>query len=284
MIFDSHLHLFNEKIIDNVSNRKELVALLNLQTDGACERLGIGPLAASVKKSGVAAGLALPTAAADDVERTNTLFMEKALEVDFLHTTGTLHPDFARNAEEIDRLHRHGVKGIKLCSFSQGFVLDGPPALALFDRVEQHNRLGLGSLFVVLDTFYHAHRHFGTREAFTTTPSQIAFLARRYPHTVFIGAHMGGLAAPFDLLWQELPPFDNLFLDTSNAAHTLTQAQFVAMLKRFGPDHILFGTDWPWFTHETEIPMIEALLAAAGFNRRQKTCVMHDNMAGLLAL
>lgn len=284
MVFDSHLHLFTAKIISNVARRKDMVDLLNLQTEGAMQRLDSGALETSMRAGGVAAGLILPTAGAADVVRINSLFIEKAKAVAFLHTAGTLHPDFSENAREIERLCSHGVRGIKLCSFSQGFVLDGPPTLALFDLIEAHNRSGLPPFFVVLDTFFQAHRYFGTDPAYTTAPAQVAALARRYPHTVFIGAHMGGLTAPFEQLWADLVPSSNLMLDTSNAAHTLTEDQFVAMLKRFGPDHIIFGTDWPWFTHEPEIAKITALTDAAGFSTGQKAAVFYDNMAALLGL
>jgi predicted TIM-barrel fold metal-dependent hydrolase len=284
MVFDSHLHLFNAKIIENVSRRKGLADLLDLETAGARLRLEIAPLAASMKAAGVAAGLILPTAAAAEVKRVNSFFIEKRESHDFLHTAGTLHPDFPHNRQEIDRLCLQGVRGIKLCSFSQGFVLDGPPALALFDLIDLHNRSGANRLFVVLDTFYHAHHYFGSHEAHTTKPAQIAALARRYPQTVFIGAHMGGLTAPFEQLWSELSPCDNLLLDTSNAAHTLSQEQFVALLKRFGSDHIVFGTDWPWFVHGAEIARIKELTGAAGFSAKQTAAVFYDNMAQLLAL
>jgi len=284
MIIDSHIHLFTTKIIDNVSRRQDLVTLLNLQTADAHARLDIAALATSMKSAGVAAGLVLPTAAAADVGRINTIFIEKAEAAYSLHAAGTLHPAYPHNREEIARLSRHNIRGIKLCSFSQGFVLDDPATLALFALLDAHNRSGANPLFVVLDTFYQADKYFGTDQAFTTRPSQIAALARHYPHTVFIGAHMGGLATPFEQLWRELPPCDNLLLDTSNAAHTLTQEQFVALLKRFGPRHIVFGTDWPWFLHETEIALIDELTSAAGFNQQQKTAVFYDNMAELLSL
>jgi hypothetical protein len=284
IIFDSHVHLFNEKIIDNVSGRREMVALLDLQTEGARSRLDIEPLAASMKAAGVVGGLVLPTAAAPDVERINSIFLEKVKGADFLTTAGTLHPDYPHNREEIDRLRKNGARGIKLCSFSQGFALDGPSALALFDLIDCCNSGSADRFFVVLDTFYQAHDYFGTNPAFTTKPTQLVALARRCPHTVFIGAHMGGLSAPFAQLWLELAFCDNLLLDTSNAAHTLAPEQFVALLRRFGPEHIVFGTDWPWFIHAQEIAMINELTSAAGFNASQKNMVFYENMAGLLAL
>lgn len=282
VVFDSHLHLFNKKVIDNVAHRREMVALLNLQTNGAHARLDAEALAASMRAAGVVGGLNLPTAAAPDVERINTLSIERTRGSDFLKTAGTLHPDFPLNREEIERLSQNGIRGIKLCSFSQGFVLDAPPALALFDRIEQHNCESSHRFFIVLDTFYQAHDYFGTNPAFTTRPAQIAALAARFPRTIFIGAHMGGLSAPFEELWKGLTPSDNLMLDTSNAAHTLSREQFIALLKRFGPEHIVFGTDWPWFEHEPEIALIKKLTDAAGFDKRQKEAVFHENMTRLL--
>lgn len=259
-----------------------MTAFLDLQTEGAHDRISIESLASSMRKAGVAGGLNLPTAAARDVERVNAISIERTRENHFLKTAGTLHPDFPLNREEIERLSQNGIRGIKLCSFSQGFVLDAPAALALFGLIEEHNQKSGKRFFVVLDTFYHAHDYFGTNPAFTTRPAQIAALAGRFPHTTFIGAHMGGLGAPFEELWESLTPSDNLMLDTSNAAHTLSREQFIALLKRFGPEHILFGTDWPWFEHEPEIARIEELTDAAGFNKRQKEAVFHENMTGLL--
>lgn len=95
---------------------------------------------------------------------------------------------------------------------------------------------------------------------------------------------MGGLGAPYDDIIAELPPRENLFLDTSNAAHVLTQTQFVSLLKRHGPRHIVFGTDWPWFTHPNEIQTITRLLKQAGFDGNQRDRVFSANMSGLIGI
>ena len=284
MIIDSHVHLFSLKIIENVTRKKELVKRLSLQAKGATDRLGVNALSRSMQTTGVAAGLILPTAGPLDVARVNEAFLEKAADTAFLHTAGTLHPDYPSNMAELEKLHRQGVKGIKLCSFSQGFVLDAMPALALFDLIQRHNQKNGHRFFVVLDTFYLADQFFGTDPAFTTTPAKLCALVRRYPEINFIGAHMGGLGAPFEKTLRHLIPSDNLYLDTSNAAHTLTPDQFVELLKRFGPEQILFGTDWPWFVHEEEVARIEALTAAAGFGSKEKAAVFYTNVAALLEI
>jgi len=105
---------------------------------------------------------------------------------------------------------------------------------------------------------------------------------RTFPGVTFVGAHMGGLTAPFEDIIRCLPAADNLFLDTSNAAHTLNEAEFIRLLQIHGPDRILFGTDWPWFDPVEEIPLIEGLLDRAGYTVNDKAKVLGGNIAELI--
>ena len=134
-----------------------------------------------MKAAGVQAGLALPTAGAANVGKVNSQFIEKAAERDFLYTAGTLHPDYPYNLVELEKLKSHGVRAIKLCSFSQGFALDGPPALTMFDQIQTFNRHMRHRFFVVLDTLYTAQHYFGADPAHTTTPAKLVLLAQKFP-------------------------------------------------------------------------------------------------------
>jgi len=283
-IFDSHVHLFKMKIIENVSRRKDLVERLKLQTHDAADRMDIESLRRSCETTRVAGGLVLPTAGPLDVAKTNDSFLEIAAQHPFLHTAGTLHPDDPNAGKEIEKLCRHAIRAIKLCSFSQGFVLDGPPALKLFGLIQRHNEKCPHPFFVVLDTLYLADQWFGTNPIYNTTPEKIGALVQRYPAINFVGAHMGGLSAPFEEICAHLIPCANLYLDTSNAAHTLAEEEFVGLLKKFGSGHILFGTDWPWFIHQIEIESIQKLTTMAGFGSEEKQAVFYGNVAGLLGI
>jgi hypothetical protein len=119
---------------------------------------------------------------------------------------------------------------------------------------------------VVLDTYTRADEHFGADPRHLTTPSRLVALARSHPGLAVVGAHMGGLAADPEELRRELVPLENLYLDTSNAGHVLPPESFAALAREHGPEHVLFGTDWPWFVHEREIPHLRGLLARAGFD------------------
>jgi len=77
---------------------------------------------------------------------------------------------------------------------------------------------------------------------------------------------------------------DNLFLDTSNAAHVLEEKEFIYLLKVHGPEHIIFGTDWPWLTHSPEIDLQNSMFEKAGYSKKDMGLVFSKNMARLLEL
>jgi predicted TIM-barrel fold metal-dependent hydrolase len=284
VIIDSHVHMFSEKIIANVSQKTKMTARLCLQTDGADARCGTAALAAETRAAGISACLLLPTSDAANVMKVNTAFLRMVRENDFLHTAGTLHPARKDNDQELRRLQAAAVRALKFCSFSQGFALEAPETLCLFDLIRDFNGKGRGGFFVILDTLYRADRHFGTDPRHNTTPALLGNLVRAYPDVTFVAAHMGGLDAPFADIVRHLPPAANLYLDTSNAGHTLPEKEFVNLAESHGPAHILFGSDWPWFSHDREIKHINKLLGKAGYTEKEKAQVFGGNIARLLGI
>ncbi len=284
MIIDCHTHIFSSRIIANVSAKSAMVKKIKLHTSFAKGRTNISALEKDCRSSGVDSCLILPTANVADIRKINSSFIELAAGSDFLFTAGTLHPFSKDNRQELLRLQTQGVRAIKLCSFSQGFSLSAPETLNLFKLIETLNVSGSGRFFVILDTFSFAHEYFGTPRLHTTTPLLLGDIARKYPDIDFVAAHMGGLTAPPEEIFKHLLPSKNLYLDTSNAAHTLSGKEFIRLLETHGPEHILFGTDWPWFDHKIEIDIIGRLLDLAGYNSEEKEKVFHRNIANLLGI
>ena len=284
MIIDAHIHLFSAAVIANVGQRKELVAELHLQADAAARRTGPDALRQALHLAGVGLALHLPTAKAAAVSKTNANAMDISRAFAFIATAGTLHPQYEAIPAELSKLRAGGVRALKLCSFSQGFQLDGPQAMTMWAHIQDFNRRNRNPFFVVLDTYCGADRHFGSAPAHTATPQRIALLTRCFPDICFVGAHMGGLDAPIDTLVRDLPAAPNLYLDTSNAAHVLTDDAFMRLLNIHGPERILFGTDWPWFHPREEIERIDRLLIKSGFSKRECELVFGANAAHLLGL
>lgn len=281
MIIDAHCHLFTPAIIENVASKPGLAASLGLDPAVAMARLSPEHLFQSLDRNAVARGLLLPTAAPGKVSETNDRHIAVTTRFPALGTLCTLHPEQKGLDREIRRMIDFGIPGVKLSSFSQRFDLASANAGAMFDRIESTwSRAGLVPV-VVLDTYAQADHYFGAPEEHLSTPARIAGLVSRHPGIRFVAAHMGGLMAGPDEIRRDLEPAENLFLDTSNASHTLPRDAFIALLREHGARHVLFGTDWPWFDHGTETPRIRDLLAAAGFAREAQAQVFGDNARSL---
>lgn len=284
MIIDAHAHIFASQVITNVSGRPSLISKLQLDVSGAQQRTSSAVLLEESRSAGVGACLLLPTAAVEKVPEINKAFREIAAAGDCFFTAGTLHPQFPANEEELLKMYQEGIRAIKLCSFSQGFSLPAAETQDLFRLIEEANKFQNGHFFVILDTLYQAHKFFGTAPEFDTTPTMLGNIVAAFPDVDFLFAHMGGLAAPPEEIFKHLPPAENLYLDTSGAAYTLSGEDFVSLLKIHGPEHVIFGTDWPWFGHRRELDLLDSLLDQAGFGPKEKQKVLCRNAAGLLGL
>lgn len=284
MFIDAHAHIFNSAVIANVGKRSEMAKILGLEIEAAYERAGIDKLEKDLASADIDACLVLPTAGADSIEEVNSRFLEIAAQSESIHTAFTLHPGSSRNKEEIHRLKDNRIRAVKMCSFSQGFDLHGQDTIALLDLVRDENKINGTGIFLILDTFYNAGKYFGTNPRFNTTPALFGELVRAYPEITFVGAHMGGLNAPFRDIVEYLPHMENFFMDTSNAAHTLTENEFIMLLKIHGPEHIFYGTDWPWFGNTKEKILINGLLDKAGYSQKHKELVFGNNIAALLGI
>ena len=282
VVFDGHVHIFSPAVIASVAKRNGLAEVLCLDVEKAANRTDKTALKMEIQSAGVSGCLLLPTAPVNAVRRVNDLFLETVSGENELLTAGTLHPSFPDIDDELDRLSLNNVRALKFSSFSQGVDLEAEETFQFFDRIRRHNLSAKPPFFAVFDTFYQADRYFGAPGKHITTPGKLGRLIKAFPEIDFVAAHMGGLAAPFREIEEHLYPQANLYLETSNAAHVLSRKEFVRLLERHGPEHVIFGTDWPWFGHAEEIPLIQGLLEEAAFSPQQRALVFSGNIARFL--
>ncbi len=183
--------------------------------------------------------------------------------------------------KEARRIFSMGIKGFKFSSFTQRFDLESSAADEMLSVVEHAGALFGIKPVAVFDTFVKADAYFGADPNHLTTPRKLAQAAERHQALRIVAAHMGGLTAEFQEIATYLKPRENLYLDTSNAAHTLSKDEFISLLLIHGPERILFGTDWPWFHYREEIPLIRGLCSSAGFRDDQIQMIMGGNAAAL---
>jgi hypothetical protein len=276
MIIDCHCHIFTKQVIRNVISRTALVEELGLGIDVE-HRSDPQVLDESAVANEVAYCILLPTASPDRVQIENDRYFSVTSSFPRLKTLATLHPQMVNLVNETERMFSLGITGFKFSSFSQRFDIASDDVEKMLRIIQKISILKRNKYTIVFDTFNRADVHFGTQGEHITTPAKLNSVVVRHPEINFLATHMGGLVADYDDNRQNLEPAANLYLDTSNAAHTLSTDQFIELLQRHRSDHILFGTDWPWFDHASEIPLIESLLEKAGFDGHQKAAVFRTN-------
>jgi uncharacterized protein len=277
MFIDAHCHIFSTRIVENMRSRPDLTDLLCLNVRDAEERLEPRSLQESAEQNDVDLCLLLPSTGAKRIREENDRFIGFTKLLPRVRTLATLHPMMPDPVGEISRMLDLGITGFKFSSFSQRFDVSSPEMESLLTEVGREARSRNVHIALVFDTFAEAHTYLGADPAYLTTPARLFELVKRHPDILFVGAHMGGLLAGFDELLRDLPPAPNLYLDTSNAAHTLKEEQFVELLRIHGSSRILIGTDWPWFLHKAESAFIGRLLEKAAYDESDRAAVFGEN-------
>jgi uncharacterized protein len=283
-MIDCHAHIYSQAIIDNVLSIDGLAEFLHLDVQAVVGRTDQTALKRESAAAGIQACLLLPVASASGVRETNDRFIKMVEDDERLFTAGAIHPSIPYLVEELEKLSSHGIRALKLSSFSQKFDLESEETIRLFEKIRAENIARKQHFFVILDTFYQADLFFRASKDYLTTPKKLSGLAAQFPEIDFVAAHMGGLAAPFREIEKQLMPRDNLYLDTSNAAHMLSRKEFIRLITIHGPKRILFGTDWPWFSHKEESAFIKGLLQEAGFSPQEQSQVFSENISRLLGI
>ncbi|MEM9774421.1 MAG: amidohydrolase family protein [Chloroflexota bacterium] len=164
-----------------------------------------------------------------------------------------------------------GVCGLKLHPILNCVRLDSPENFASVEAFAPHNK---PVLFHSGYAFYYAKKH----EQVNERPdfgeiSHATPLIEAFPNVKFIAGHSGlGQADEAIEIYANYP---NVYVDTS--------FQPPHMIKRltdtFGPDRVLYGSDWPWGGMGVAKRCVEL---ACGHDAGLKRQIFHDNSALLI--
>ncbi len=150
---------------------------------------------------------------------------------------GTLHPESADIEGDFTHLLELGLHGVKLHPDIQRFKLDDYRCLKIFELCE-------GRVPVLI--------HTGDRRFDNSNPNRLLPILQIYRGLTVIGAHFGGYS-----LWQEaarqLHGVPNLYVDCSSTMFALDDAAVVELIRLYGADRVLFGTDYPMWSPEAEL-------------------------------
>ena len=257
IITDFHTHTFPDAIAQR--------AIAGMQQNSHAAAFGSGTLdglLASMESAGVFRSVVLPVATnplkISSINDSN-IAREKSQHVVFF---GAMHPQAENWKQELSRLAAAGVPGIKIHPQYQDTDITDIRYLRILDHAAS---LGL-------ITVMHAGDEIAYPGVVRCSPEMVRSVCDQLGNIPLVLAHMGGWKN-----WQRVA--ENLahtgcYLDTAISLGQivpiddhyapgdlplLSEEDFVSLLRAFGSQRILFGTDSPWADQAEEIRKLTSL-------------------------
>lgn len=173
----------------------------------------------------------------------------------------TVNPWFENCLEELrNRVRRDGCRGIVLNPSRQGFPVNSSLVYPLIEECE----------YLDIPVYFY------TGTSIYDLPLNLALLAGKFSKVTFIVGHMGTSDYWMDIE-AALQLADNLMVETSVNPNTRL---IKLLLKKFGPERILFGSGFPFTDPEYEIRKIQI----CSLSDKDMELIMFTNAARLLRI
>ena len=250
MVIDFHTHTFPDRIAAGAISKMQQASRSKAFTTGT-----VDALRQSMERAGVDLSVVLPVATNPlKVQSINDLSIQLTAQNDLLYF-GCVHPNMENPCKELDRIANAGLKGIKIDPLYQDTCIDNLPFLRILDRAAQ-----LGLIVVM-----HAGDDIGFPGMVRCAPHMIRNALKQVGNVSLVAAHMGGWKN-----WDTAEAYladTSVFIDTSFSLGEITpyppdaysaeerkllsNAAFCRLVRAFGSERVLFGTDSPW-TDQTQ--------------------------------
>lgn len=182
---------------------------------------------------------------------------------------GTMHPAFANHdlsatVDELERIKKAGLQGIKLHPDFQKFQIDTQEMDDIYAWLSENN----------LPVLVHA----GDCRYDFSGPKRIAHVLDKHPHLKLVAAHFGGYTEWDDSL-QYLAGRD-VWFDTSSSLWKLSIEKAHKIIDKHGISRFLFGSDFPMSDHSEEMNRFNKLK----LSDKDAKAVLYENAKQLLNL
>lgn len=261
-VIDAHCHIYPEKIaeraLDSVGKFYGETAacggtvadLLRRGTEAGIDRFVVQSVATSPRQVA-----SINSFIACEVEKSNGQLIG----------FGTLHPDSPDIAGDLAQLRSMGLRGVKLHPDIQDFKIDDYRCLKIYELCEQE---GLPILM-----------HTGDIRYDLSNPNRLLPVLRIYTGLTVIGAHFGGWSV-WEQACEALCGLPNLYVDCSSSLSYIPAETARRIIRRYGADRVLFGTDYPLHDPVSEMHLLDALELEDGEYRQ----ILSENVTRLLHL
>ena len=157
---------------------------------------------------------------------------------------GTLHPESSDILGDIEHILELGLHGVKLHPDIQAFKMDDYRCLKIYELCEQKN----------IPILMHA----GDSRYDYSNPNRFLPILQIYTNLTVVGAHLGGWSV-WDEAADKLNNLPNFYVDCSSCFGFIPAQKVKQLIRHYGADRVLFGTDYPMWSPSEEIKQILSL-------------------------
>lgn len=261
-IIDIHTHVFPDKIAEKTIKFLSQEAQAEPYLDGT-----VSDLKRSMDEAGITISVNQPIATTPSQVRSINDWA-KGIENGRILSFGTIHPLLEDFAEELRRIRRMGIKGVKIHPDYQRFRPDDESVFPIYESLIENDLIAL----------FHAGVDIGLYPPMFATPQSLARVSENFPKMKLIAAHLGGYEC-----WDDVERHlvgKNVFLDTSFVTDYMAQERLMRIMREHGFDKIMFATDSPWKSQAEEVKKISAL----PLSEKAKDDIFYRNACRLLNL
>ena len=264
MFIDIHTHAFHPKIARKAVAQINSAYAMTCTGDGTIEHLLAREKAAGIHKFVVLCAATAPA----QVIPANNYAVSLQRKYPQVIAFGSIHPGFPNFEEELGRLQKAGIRGLKIHPDFQGFDMDDKRLFPIYEYAQKK--------FIIQ---FHIGSDKNTKNA-PSTPGKLAAVLNNFPELAVIAGHLGGYQ-----MWGEAvrlfsgKRYENLWFDTSSVSFFAPGDTLRELLRIWPEERLFFGSDWPLFDIREEQ---ERLRRVGGLTRRKLEIIM-SNAAALFA-
>ena len=280
-MIDIHTHTFPDKIAASAISKLKAKSHTIAFTDGTLDAL-----IKSMRESKISCSVIQPVATnSNQVIHINdsAMSINSGFESSGIISFGAMHPEFEDYDSELRRISESGIKGIKLHPVYQNCSIDDTRYIRILESA------GKFGLWVMI----HAGYDIGYPENENAMPGKILRALKSSGNERVILAHMGGWRC-----WQEslelfadthvyidtafslgaFTPNDDGYYSRPEECMMLCADEFVKMIREFGAERVIFGSDSPWASQIESVKAINAL----PLSETEKTKIFSENALSVL--
>ena len=231
LVIDCHDHIYHRKLAVMAVKGVGEFYDVQMNCSGTAEDLLKAAEASPISRFVVNSVALTPST----VRRLNTFVAEQCKTHGEFIGLGTLHPDMENAAEEIERIISLGLKGIKLHPDTQKFDADSDKAMKLYEKFA-------GRLPLLI--------HGGDYRYDYSHPRRLRRIEQCFPQLTMVAAHLGGWS-----IYDEAVPYMKdmkCYMDISSVMPFVKPEHVRELIRLYGADRLLFGSDYPMWNPVSE--------------------------------